>query len=123
MYCAARSEIVIPVMFSYVLHGDQPERRSINGLKLGQNTNHARWGYSVNYNAKWPIIKSCNTCKGNLSEHLSSGKCALDYIDNCSLCTNWETEEDNALLHHPLPKNFPPSAVHKENGMIGPLAL
>ena len=118
MYSAKTSQIVIPVMFSYVRHGDQPERLTINGLKLGQNTNHTRWGYSVNYKDTWPVLKSCSTCRNEISEWLTSEE-EIDFIYTCQQCTNWEVDTDNKRLHHIPPKHFPNTRYFEFVTIIG----
>ena len=52
MYHGYLQKLIKPIIIPILRHADQPERRSINMLKLGKETNHARWKYSLD-------IKNC----------------------------------------------------------------
>ena len=54
------------ISFLLVRHGDQLERRGINYLKLGKQSNHARWRHSLDIKNAGKFLLSCLSCKETL---------------------------------------------------------
>ena len=52
--------------FPLLRHGDQPERRGINFLKLGKESNHARWRHSLDIKQVGHFLPSCPECQKKL---------------------------------------------------------
>ena len=75
MFHGSLGKFVRPIIIPILRHADQPERRSINMLKLGKETNHARWKYSLDIKQCHSKIPSCEKCSSLIQENiLSSNK-------------------------------------------------
>jgi hypothetical protein len=62
--------------------GDQPERRSMNYLMLGNSTFSSRYGYAANVGAIWQYLPSCSTCHTNMR----NDPLFLNKPSSCDLC-------------------------------------
>ena len=49
MFHGRLNKYIQPIVVPILRHKDQPERRSIYMLKLGKETNHARWRFSIDF--------------------------------------------------------------------------
>lgn len=116
-----------PVAIPLLRHGDQPERRSINMLKLGKETNHARWRYSLNISLVKDSLSSCEMCYRRINNHL---KTHSDFSENdnvilsfnCRVCSNWSFDSSYEFLHSNPPPDFPVCEI-PNNRKLPPLLL
>ena len=115
---------VIPVVIPILRHGDQPERRGINMLKLGKETNHARWRYSLDYKNCLTKLPSCSVCAQKIECYVLSNTSESFNIDSheCFQCSNWSFNEKYQFLHTIPPKDFP-SEMIPSTGLLPPLSL
>lgn len=111
--------------FPLVRHGDQPERRGINFLKLGKESNHARWRHSCDIKEVGHFLPSCHKCRKKIEEFFRN----IQRTENdthlsltCEVCTSWEFDEQNVLLHSEAPKNFPNDMI-PSSGKLPPMVL
>ena len=116
-----------PVAVPILRHGDQPERRSINMLKLGKETNHARWRHSLDIKSVKDRLPSCSLCCLNISNHLKQNCTTFDKDEDilsyqCSNCSNWSFDPKYKFLHSDPPPHFPMEEV-PINGKLPPLVL
>ena len=113
MHYGRTGEMVTPIFLDVVRHGDQPERRDDNGLKLGMNTNHAWWRRSVNFKDVGAYLVSCADCKSIVEQANTNRDLTLfeSVRNGCGCCTNWSCEPTNKLLHSSPPADFPVSKL------------
>ena len=84
---------------------DSPERRSSNYVKLGNGLYTARWGYSLNVNAKHNFIVSCNDCMNiMLQEEL------MPEEDKCLKCSNFSFN-----VSGPVSLDYPKTMLSKKD--------
>ena len=123
MYHGGLQEMVQPVFAPIVRHGDQPERRALNGLKLGKGTNHARWRHSLAFKEVGKFLPSCDACNARLvCLFTETGDHGNEFDTSCMNCTNWSFDAMNTLLHSTPPGEFPAEEV-PETGKLPPLVL
>ena len=87
--------------------GDQPERRSINKIMLGNSTFGARYLYTANITALARNLPMCSNC-------LLNAKMDTLYIKKKSVCKNclqWDMDSKNNILGSLLPKHYPAELV------------
>ena len=118
---------ILPIAFPLLRHGDQPERRSINMLKLGKETNHARWRHSLDIQVMSKYLPSCHQCSSQISNHLKTNSNNFDgdkliLGKDCIICSNWSFNPKYSFLHSNPPPEFPKDEV-PENGKLPPVVL
>lgn len=92
---------------------DQPERRSVNKLMLGNSTFFARWGVSANHQELATVMGACNNCLVKMLAKFSSS----DFSEEprgCENCLNWDVMEDSKLAYCKLPDKYPPLLATQE---------
>ena len=62
---------------------DQPERRKVNGLMLGNSNTGARWGHSTTIKKFVPQLPCCDSCLELLKKN--------EEISKCNTCFQWDT--------------------------------
>ena len=116
-----------PIAIPLLRHGDQPERRSINMLKLGKETNHARWRHSLNISLVKDKLPSCCLCSTIISNHLKHNSNCYDHdhdilAKECGMCSNWSFDSKYEFLHTPPPIDFPIDEIPAD-GKLRPIVL
>ena len=113
------------ISFPLVRHGDQPERRGINYLKLGKQSNHARWRHSLDIKNAGNFLPSCLACKEAVclffKQYDSNRSLKVPGL-TCSQCTNWNFDPDHTILHTYPARDFPHDQL-PNNGKLPPLLL
>ena len=124
MYHGTLGKNVHPIVFPILRHGDQPERRAINMLKLGKETNHARWMYSLDIKKCGKYLPSCAECIVKVNNCLETYDINADSILNicCSQCSNWSFDRKYKFLHTVPHENFPKDSIPQE-GLLPPMHL
>ena len=103
MYCS-RLKRNVHVHFEIIAClGDQPERRSMNFIMLGNSTHSARFRYSANLNAICLHLPPCPKC----FTRMKNCKTFLLKQGKCKHCVNWEMNRNSSLLHYDPPKDYP----------------
>ena len=79
-------------MFKIIAHGNQPERRTINGLLGGRINHHKRFWYSFDYKDKAHVLISCKNYKQRLKNlyNVKPSEYSKENYKLCpeNLCTN-----------------------------------
>ena len=125
IYHGSLQKYVNPVLIPLLRHGDQPERRSINMLKLGKETNHARWRYSLNIRSCKSKLPSCPQCVIEINACLKEGNdldCSKIFGIICNECSNWSFDAKHMCLHSHPPNNYPIDSIPL-TGLLPPLKL
>ena len=124
MFHGALCKYVKPVVIPILRHGDQPERRSINMLKLGKETNHARWQYSIDYKNCMTKLPSCRICTEMIETYILSNFTGPFDIDSheCCQCSNWSFDAKHEFLHTPPCMDFPSDMI-PPSGLLPPHRL
>ena len=103
-FYSAKNNKTITVHFEIIAFlDDQPERRSINKLMLGNSIFGARYLYAVNVKSIARILPLCDTC-------LHKAKMDIKYISNkksCKHCLQWNMTSNNDIVKFDPPKNYP----------------
>ena len=84
---------ILSIAFPLLRHGNQPERRSINMLKLGKKTNHARWRHSLDIEVMCKYLPSCYQCSSQIPNHLKTNSNNFDgdkqiLEKHCIICSD-----------------------------------
>lgn len=86
--------------------GDQPERRSENGLSLGNATYHGRWRVSANTNELMTVLPCCDSCLLHLLDAKKEGNYTLP-LPKCETCLQWDVLTNSPLARTIPPKHYP----------------
>ena len=89
--------------------GDQPERRSMNYLMLGNSTYSSRYGYAANVGAISRFLPPCDNCFTGMKNN-------VHYIQQnikCIKCVNWNLMSTSSLLSYDPPKYYPSEKIMK----------
>jgi len=123
-HCYLKKKLTV-ISFPLVRHGDQPERRSINFLKLGKQSNHARWRHSLDIKNAGKYLPSCDYCQKKINcffQKYDLDRSLQKPTLTCTECTNWSFDPLHIILHTSPPKNFPIDQVPC-TGKLPPLIL
>ena len=83
--------------------GDQPERRGINQLMLGNIKFHSRYSYAADIKAIAKYLPMCMSCLQRTRRNPNF----LNNNKNCNVCLQWNMTSNNKLLKYDPPKYFP----------------
>ena len=87
--------------------GDQPEKRTMNGVVLGSGLWGARSFVSANHDALYGKLKACSRCIEVMRERDTQARCALP-LPECSNCLNFDVlKEDSSLSLVRTPLDYP----------------
>ena len=102
-YCSRRSKN-LRVYFKIIASlGDQPERRSMNYIMLGNSTHSSRYGYTANVGVISRYLPPCDNCFAGMKKDMYY----LQQDMNCIHCVNWNLMSTSSLLTYGPPKNYP----------------
>ena len=83
--------------------GDQPERRSMNYMMLGNSIFCSRFRFSANLKEIYQHMPSCNRCFTCLKKDVK-----FDNVNtSCEKCVNWELMRNSVLTRFNPPKDYP----------------
>ena len=82
---------------------DQPERRSMNKIMLGNSLFLSRFRYSGNLKKIGKFLPPCVDCLKSMRNHEQFDR----YVINCQKCVNWNFLSDSELLTFEAPDNYP----------------
>jgi len=117
IYCARRRRNVF-VHFEVIASlGDQPERRSMNYMMLGNSTHSSRYGYAANIGAIAMYLPPCEKCFTGMKEKRNFIK---DDI-KCQNCVNWNLMSTSPLLNYDAPKDYPNEMIY--NNKLRPMEV
>ena len=91
--------------------GDQPERRNMNYIMLGNSSFASRFRHSCNISEIQEFMPPCNSCYFTLKyqpEH-------QDFISNCNSCLCWDVTNKKSFTRSNPPKNYPDDMVPSNN--------
>ena len=83
--------------------GDQPERRSMNYLMLGNSTYLSRYRYIANVGAIWRNLPCCVDCYNGMKRYPHY----LSTNIKCDKCVKWNLMSGSPLMAYDKPKNYP----------------
>ena len=83
--------------------GDQPERRSMNYLMLGNSTYLSRYRYIANVGAIWRNLPCCVDCYNGMRKYPHF----LSTNIKCDKCVTWNLMSQSPLMNYVIPKNYP----------------
>ena len=95
--------------------GDQPEKRSSNGLALGSSLYGGRSFVSACHKLLYPKLKACASCLKQMRRCFQNGQFTRP-IPHCQQCLNWDvlnTNNDLALV--PLPEDYPYEGLERKS--------
>ena len=85
------------------LLGDQPERRSMNYMMLGNSIFCSRFRFSANMKEIYHHMPSCNRCYTNLKNDYNFD----NFHTGCKKCVNWDLMRNSELMKFNPPKDYP----------------
>jgi hypothetical protein len=80
---------------------DQPERRSVHSLMMGNSLYTPQWSLSLNWTKAYKQLKSCCHCQESLLNH------SFDNTIKCELCCNWNVHDNLIKLKFQAPIDYP----------------
>ena len=89
--------------------GDQPERRSMNKMILGNSSFLSRFHYSANVKGIAKHLPPCVECLRLMRNVKEFDKSVI----NCQKCVNWNFLSDSNLLNYEAPKSYPANSKGK----------
>ena len=109
LYVGSTKEMIKMQFTDFVHLGDQPERRALNHLQLGNGTYHTRFGVSANHKACYESLKACPKCSEVNEARMKTTDLGTlkQAMPECSLCLNWDVLSNNELGHHVPPDGYP----------------
>ena len=109
MFHGTLNKLLRPIVIPVLRHVDQPERRGINMLKLGKESNHARWKYSLNIKSCGHKLHSCTKCSALIEQYFLDGlnTPGFNNLFSCTQCSNWSFDKEHKVLHTLPPDDFP----------------
>ena len=108
IYCARRRRNMF-IRFEVITSlGDQPERRSMNYMMLGNSTHSSRYGYAANIGAIAMYLPPCEKCFTGMKEKRNF----IKDDTKCKNCVNWNLMSTSHLLNYDAPKDYPKEMVY-----------
>ena len=98
--------------------GDQPERRGINYIMLGNSIFGARYTYSANISAISEYLPMCSSC----TERCQSDKNHFVNSKKCGKCLQWNIVDKHKLNRFEPPKHYPKDMIPLD-GKLEPVKL
>ena len=98
--------------------GDQPERRCINYLMLGNSKFGARFAYAADVESIANNLPMCKFC-------LQKCKDQHDFLESgytCNHCLQWDMMENNILSRYDPPSKYPQEMI-PDDGKLSPIKL
>ena len=87
--------------------GDQPEKRTMNGVVLGSGSWGARSFVSANHDALYNKLKACSRCISVMRQRDTDARCTLP-LPECRDCLNFDAlKEDSPLALVRAPDDYP----------------
>ena len=94
---------------------DQPERRSMNYMMLGNSTYSARFRYSCDIVSIINVLPSCDACLNNMRQNV-----VYEHMNqSCDKCLNWDMMKKSKLTETNPPLDYPKELLSL-NGKLSP---
>ena len=123
---SGRAKRMTPVyMETFASLHDQPERRDMLFLAMGNATHHARWGYAMDCNALRNLLVPCSTCLESLkmeARDSTTYHTAEWRTGSCDICSCWAYMVPSKHLRFPPPKGYPVDKI-ADDGLIPAVRL
>ena len=102
-YVRVHVEVFVNIM-------DQPEKRRINGILLGNSKYCPKWHTCCSIKYSSSKLPSCQSCFTNLLSNENENQCFR--------CGNWDIYNENGIMMFPVPNHYP-----LEDEMLSPFEL
>ena len=115
-FSSSKKQVLNTLFFPLIMHGDQLERREINGTMAGNSAFHKRWKWSFHFGKKSKCLVSCEDCSKRIQAAYNTGEYSTELL-KCKKkkCTNWSMDPSNTMLHYEPNDKFPKDILPEHN--------